>query len=179
LKIGLVALSAVAVVSSGVALIEGIQLVDLGRQREEFITQLRTRQGRELEAARHDCAAPAEHLYKIFGYSENADPKKDNSPATEEFTNHYSTRLSRCIMELSLGDIVDKSSDHPRQMITKNIFDVDERRDFGDYYWISSNTKNYFEQHPVICHMTPPDKDERYCRTNAEWENYEQEIMSS
>ena len=170
-------LACIAVVLAGLVIAEHTELTGMRVQRDQLTQKLSDRDAVRLEAAKHDCGTRSANLFRTLGYSDNSAQKKDGLH-TEEFANHFSKRLGRCLIEITISD-VGASNGQARQTIGKNIYDADERRSFGDYYWIASNTKKYWEQKPFQCHMTPPDKDEGVCNSTAEWEKFEQELMSS
>lgn len=152
-------------------------LAGLRRERDQLAHLLSDRESGRLDAAKHDCASRSVNLFRTLGFSDNP-AQKNSGMHTEEFVDHYSKRLGRCLIDITITDAA-SANGQARETISKNIYDADERRTFGEYYWISSDTKKYWEQKPFQCHMTPPDKDEGFCKSTGEWENFEQELMNS
>lgn len=73
--------------------------------------------------------------------------------------------------------VVSTSFHGVKETIIQSVFDVDERTDFGDYSWVSSDTKKYWEQRPIQCSMKPPGKPEAFCSTTGEWDAYVKSLM--
>jgi hypothetical protein len=121
-------------------------------------------------AAKIACAARAEAAFRALGYSEKGGDGASNLGDT--YNNHYNPALRRCLMV-----VVSTSFHGANETITQNIFDVDERADFGDYSWVSSDTKKYWEQRPIQCIMKPPGKPEAVCRSTDEWDTYVKSLM--
>ena len=124
----------------------------------------------KLNTDREGCAERTQRYFKSLGYSENE--TKDNMYTT--FQNHYSQRLGRCLMLIQTSSF---TGGH--QVTTESLIDADEHRNFGDYGWVSSDTKKYFEQKPMQCTMSPPDKVEGRCLSTDEWNAYTKEMLSS
>ena len=170
-------LACLALLLAGLLIAERSELTNTRGQRDQLAQKLSDRDAIRLDAAKHECATRSANLFRTLGYNDNPAQKKD-AMHTEEFADHFSKRLDRCLIEITITD-VGASNGQASQTIGKNIYDADERRSFGEYYWIASSTKKYWEQKPFQCHMTPPDKDEGFCESTGEWENFEQELMSS
>jgi len=126
----------------------------------------------ELDAKKLACSDRAQAVFRSMGYSDKGDPGKSGADS-QSYTNHYNPALNRCIMELTVTGFPSTN-----EVVTRTIFDADERTDFGDYAWVSSNTKKFYEQKPMQCKMTPPSKDEAYCHSTDEWEAYVKSLMS-
>lgn len=189
------ALGALGVVLAGTVIYQHLELVSVRGERDHLTTQreqltkqrdqltaqrdqLSSDQNPRYVAAKRDCAATAERMFHEQGYNDKTTTNKAGLPHNEEYSSHYSRRLGRCLYETATEDMT-YSGGKARDMIIKSIFDADERRDFGSYVWASSDTKKYWEQKPMQCHLTPPDKPESYCATTDEWTDYERELMNS
>lgn len=64
-------------------------------------------------------------------------------------------------------------------VITKSLIDTDERKTLGDYGWVSSDTKKFYDQAPMQCTMSPPDKPESACHTTFTYDAYVEDMLSS
>jgi hypothetical protein len=91
---------------------------------------------------------------------------------SDSYSNRYNPALKRCLMVL-----VNTSFQGAHETIIQTILDVDERADFGDYGWVSSDTKKYGEQPPIQCRMKPPGKPEAVCHSTGEWDAYVKSLM--
>ncbi len=122
-------------------------------------------------ATRIACAARAEAAFRALGYS--ARGGGDNAGnLSDTYNNHYNLALGRCLMV-----VVSMSFHGANETIVQSMFDVDERTNFGEYMWVSSDTKKYWDQPPIQCRMKPPGKPEVFCRSTDEWDEYVKSMM--
>jgi hypothetical protein len=150
------------------------QLVQLSQERDQLVSG----QNPRYIALRRDCAATALRMFHALGYNENVQKNDTGMPHTEEYSSHYSRQLGRCLLSYDDENYSsDKTGGH--QTITKGIMDADERRQFGEYLWFSSNTKKYWEQKPVMCRETVPGKAEAWCTSSDQWDDFERDLMNS
>lgn len=179
----------------GVAFSEHIDLTDVRQQRDHLAKQLDNsnyRQGQLLAerayyadeqspqnlAAKKDCAATALRMFHALGYNEHVQQNDTGMPRTEDYSSHYNRRLGRCLLAYDDENFSkDKSGSH--EVSAKGIIDADERRQIGDYLWMSSETKKYWEQKPIQCHETVPGKPEAWCHSTSEWDDFENDLMNS
>lgn len=117
------------------------------------------------------CAGRAEAAFRALGYSEKGGSDSAGNLG-DSYNNHYNQTLKRCLMV-----VVSTSFHGANETVIQSIFDVDERTDFGDYGWVSSGTKKYWEQPPIQCSMKLPGKSESVCRSTAEWDTYIKSLM--
>ncbi|GAA0300061.1 hypothetical protein GCM10009087_07380 [Sphingomonas oligophenolica] len=153
-----------------------LQTRSLGEVRQEnasLVAQLAESKDKALITAKRECAERAASVFHSMGYSDKGDGGKLGLD-TQTYTNHYSPRLKRCLMELMINGYQSGGT----ETVQRFVIDADERADFGDYSWVSSQTKKYWEQKPVICKMIPPGKDEMYCKSTDEWDAYVKSLMS-
>ena len=158
-----------AVISTAIALFEAQSLVDLHRERDTLKAGLASKEAEQLSAAKHECADQAQRYFRVLGYSENDNRAPTGMALFPSFTDHYSKSYDRCLMELVITTLKDG-----QQIEDKTIFDVNERKQFGEYGRVSSASQNF-----VRCHISPPGKAEKHCASNDEWEAFEKEIFAS
>jgi hypothetical protein len=65
------------------------------------------------------------------------------------------------------------------EVVSKSLIDTDEHTSFGEYAWVSSDTKKAYEQRPMQCAITPPDAAESSCHSTDEYEAYLTEMLAS
>ncbi len=161
----------VALVAAAFAILYAYELrtnTMLAGTNAKLSARLADKSGKDGEAAKVSCSGKAAEVFHSLGYS---DDDNGNSGRLPSYTNHYSQKLGRCLMMVEI--------DNTRTgAVSKQIFDADERTPFGDYFWIPSATKKYWEQAPIECHMTPPDRDDAFCRSTDEWDGYAKSLMS-
>jgi hypothetical protein len=83
-----------------------------------------------------------------------------------EFTNHYSAKLGRCFVIIkSISATQNVASTH------KLLVDAYEGKVLGNYVWINSQGKKFWEVAPSDCTVTLPSGEEKTCQSNDEWDN--------
>ena len=154
----------------GVAVWQFTVASDAQRQVGGLRQQLASRQIADLETARHGCSERAQRYFTTLGYDES----KMNDGTSTTFQNHYSVHLHRCLMTLESTSFKSANS-----VTTKTLIDADEHATFGNYAWVASATKKYWEQPPMQCTMSPPDKPEATCRTTDEYDAFVKDMLAS
>jgi hypothetical protein len=154
--------------ATGWGIIEAQSLDAVRQERDALKLELNSKAVARTDANRRECAQDAQAAFEKAGYSESA-----SSPqfAAEAFTDHYSRKYDRCLIELLLTG--------KRGEATRMIYDANEHQDFGEYYWFPSATKKFWEQKPIQCTIIRPGQDQTFCSSTAEWEAYEREMMNS
>lgn len=147
-----------------------LQIAALRQQVGSLRHRLTDKSNSDYDVQRHACSNRSQYYFTSLGYRENE--TKANGSST--FQNHYSRRLGRCLMTLETSSFTGG-----REVITKILIDTDERQTFGDYTWVSSDTQKYYEQKPMQCHLTPPDKDESYCHSTDQYDEFVKDMLSS
>lgn len=168
-----------AAMTIGLAILAVFQfysISDLHRQNEKLKAALDSNTAKEIADARVACSARSAAVFAGMGYTDKGDGGKTGADS-QTYTNHYNPVLKRCIMEVTVTTIM-TGMGTATESIARNIFDADERTDFGTYVWISSPTKKYYEQPPFECSMSPPGKSTATCRSHDEWERYVHSLMS-
>lgn len=82
-----------------------------------------------------------------------------------EFTDHYSATLGRCF-------VITKNTETTGNVISthKLLTDAYEGKVYGDYLWINSQGKKYWEVAPTDCSVTLPSGEEKQCKSSEEWD---------
>jgi hypothetical protein len=158
-------------VAGGWGFIQARSLQAMRQERDALRTEVNNTAQARADVKKRECAQVAESAFHKLGYSDNA---KSPTARSEAFVDHYSRKYDRCLVELLITDFQGGKETDVRQ-----IYDVNERQNFGDYFWISSETKKYWEQKPTQCRIARPGQDETFCSSTGEWETYEREIMNS
>lgn len=129
-------------------------------------------------ALRKDCAVTALRMFRALGYNEHIQKNESGMPRTEGYSSHYSRRLGRCLLSYDDENYSYDPKAGGHQTITKGIMDADERKQIGDYLWISSD-KKYWEQKPMMCHRNVPGQAESWCHSSGEWDDFQNDLMNS
>jgi hypothetical protein len=116
-------------------------------------------------AMREKCTAQADRRFQQLGYGEN-DPN-----LTAILQSHYNLKMSRCFMTIETTKLA------VPEIINRSLMDADEQRLYGEYMWMSSSTKKYWEQPPVLCHLTPATGWESNCKTDDEYKVFVAKYM--
>jgi hypothetical protein len=78
------------------------------------------------------------------------------------FTNHYNAQFNRCFVLIEITKGAPPSN-------AKSLLDAYEGKQYGDYFWINSQGKKYWEVQPVVCKATMPSGEERNCQSEEEF----------
>lgn len=131
------------------------------RKIEELVSQ-RVAASNDALDVQERCAAQAARAFEIAGH-------KDNEWAG--YTNHYSTRLGKCFIEIQSTDA--KTS--PGTIWTfKTLSDAYEGKTYALYSWHTVEGKKYWEVPPFECSLFPDGNDSniQVCKTKAEFESF-------
>jgi hypothetical protein len=132
--------------------------------------QLSEKGAAQFVATKQSCSDRSQRYFTSLGYDES----KADGGTFATFQNHFSARLGRCLMTLEIT-----SYPSGRQVISKSLIDTDEHRSFGEYSWVMSDTKKYYEQKPTSCTLSPPTKPEKNCFSTDEYDEYVKEMLAS
>lgn len=164
---------AAAIAACGWAMVQARSISELRQQERELQGQLRDTSWQRLAAAKKECAATAERLFHTLGYKEDTG-SSGNKNEWDTLTTHFSRKYGRCLMLTTSISVRDG-----KEFQNKLLMDANERQQFGEYDWMSSDTKKYWEQRPFTCEAAIPGEDSLTCTSTAEWETYERNMMNS
>lgn len=116
-------------------------------------------------AMREKCTAQADRRFQQLGYGAN-DPNLN-----AVLQSHYNPKMKRCFMSIETTKLA------VPEVINRSLMDADEQRLFGEYVWMSSSTKKYWEQPPILCHMIPATGWESNCKTDDEYKTFVAKYM--
>ena len=105
----------------------------------------------------------AEEARKAFNKSFK--PQQDG--ITYEFTSHYDTQTNVCYVLVHGGGVTTSTSS---PYVTNSVFDAIEGRTYGDYVWINTQKKKYWEVAPMICEVKPRGSDKVLCHSDEEFD---------
>lgn len=165
--LGLLALGLALLASTQLSNIHKLQAANL-----ELTAKLTDKADKDAAEAKVVCSDRAQAVFQSMGYSDKGDGGVSALDG-QTYTNHYNPLLKRCLMELTITGFSSGT-----EVIQRSFFDADERTDFGEYSWVASATKKYWEQKPVQCKMTPPGKEKSFCHSTEEWEAYVKSLMT-
>jgi hypothetical protein len=121
------------------------------------------------------CAAQAKRAFQ----EENVDWDRQNKQmnlgmqtVSVDFESHYNAKINRCLM------LVIRTTMLGKQMSTnKSLFDAIERREYGEYMWISHEGKKFWEVPPASCQLTPTHNETQYCKSEDEFKAFVAKYM--
>ncbi|MDD4954639.1 MAG: hypothetical protein PHP17_01170 [Candidatus Omnitrophica bacterium] len=99
------------------------------------------------------CFAAASAFFKESGF----DSKSSG------FQNHYNNKLNKCFINIKSA----KMGEDGRLSFNNLLYDVYNRKKYGEYSWKPEEGKNYWEVKPTVCFML--DKD---CGAIEDYENF-------
>src|ERR1039457_3481793 len=107
------------------------------------------------------CASQAEKVFRIMGYKEN-----QQNGNFDVYQSHYNAALNKCFTTIETTDI---HTTPGSMFVSRFLLDAYEQREYGEYTWMSSKTKKYWEVPPMVCKLIPSSGGEQLCRTDDEY----------
>jgi|ERR1022692_419552 triacylglycerol esterase/lipase EstA (alpha/beta hydrolase family) len=104
----------------------------------------------------------AEEAQKAF----NKSFKAEQDGVSFEFTSHYDTQAKVCYVLVHGSGATSKSTPY----VSYSLFDAIEGRTYGDYLWINSTQKKYWEVAPISCSVKPRGSDKVLCHSDDEFD---------
>lgn len=104
------------------------------------------------------CFEAANEFFKENGF----DPKNSG------FRNHYNKKLNKCFIDIKSA----KVDNEGRLSFHRAIYDVYNRKMYGEYLWKPEKDKNYWEVKPTACLML-----DKSCNAIEEYEGFVKEYM--
>ena len=104
----------------------------------------------------------AEEAQKAF----NKSFKAEQDGVSYEFTSHYDADANVCYVLVHGSGATSKSS---TPYVSYSLFDAIEGRTYGDYVWINSTQKKYWEVAPMVCSVSPRGGDKITCKSDDEF----------
>jgi hypothetical protein len=111
----------------------------------------------------------AEEARKAF----NKSYKAEQDGVSYEFTSHYDTQLNVCYILVHGSGSSHSSGDansNPSPYVSYSLFDAIEGRTYGQYVWINSTQKKYWEVPPMMCEVKPRGTDKMLCHSDDEFD---------
>ncbi len=113
----------------------------------------------------HDCAAQA-----LIEFRRENLP--NSSVISDHFTNHYNASLNKCLMVPQTTMVMGTTPS-----TAKVLYDAFEGKDYGNYMWINSQGKQFWEVAPTECSVTNPSGREHKCASSEEFDNLAKQYM--
>jgi hypothetical protein len=105
------------------------------------------------------CARQARQQFTLSGWDKNP---------MAGFGNHYNSEIGRCFVQI---EDTEEDKTNPGTFITsKNLSDAFEGKTYAEYIWHSDKAKKYWEVPPLMCRVTLPSGEERYCHSSDEFD---------
>jgi hypothetical protein len=93
--------------------------------------------------------------------------KVEQGGISYEFTSHYDAQMNVCYI-LVHGSGVNIGTQSP--YVSYVLFDAIEGRTYGQYTWINTQKKKYWEVEPLDCSVSPRDSDKVTCKSAYEFD---------
>jgi hypothetical protein len=147
------------------------QQLDTGKRDASTIAELRSalasKSNQENGQAARDCATQSGKVYAAM--------KAEWSRVTPgirlislDYQNHYNAKLAKCFM--TTNEMTQNGMPPYSLITTKLLFDAYENRTYGNFIWMASDTKKYWEQPPEKCSVTPKTGIEKTCKSTEEYD---------
>ena len=81
------------------------------------------------------------------------------------YTNHYQHTTNKCFIQIENTEVTNNT---PATSIV--VSDAFEGKTYGEFMWINSQRKKYWEVKPFMCKVTLPSGEEKYCYSREEFE---------
>lgn len=107
------------------------------------------------------CSTSAEAFFKNAGYSHS-----NTLPVTEEFVNHYNSKLRKCFVLIKSFDM---KSQPGHVLISHFVFDAIEGKGYGSYIWESDKQKAANLVPPLECEAVMSDGVKKHCQSKDEF----------
>jgi hypothetical protein len=117
------------------------------------------------------CAAHAAKLFNELGYNENVP-----APGFQRYASHYNITRGKCFVLIE-HSAFPSSGGGVQNTRTINLYDAVERRSYGDFLWISSGTKKYWEVKPMMCRTNPSVATEELCDSEEQFKEFVAKYM--
>ena len=111
----------------------------------------------------------AEEARKSF----NESFKREQDGVSYEFTSHYDAQNKVCyVLVHGSGAARPRgiANGTPSPYVSYSLFDAIEGRTYGDYVWINSTQKKYWEVPPMVCEVRPRGSDKVLCHSDDEFD---------
>lgn len=111
----------------------------------------------------------AEEAQKAF----NKSFKTEQDGVSYEFTSHYDAKNNVCYVLVHGSGVArprGTANGNPSPYVSYSLFDAIEGRTYGDYVWINSTQKKYWEVPPMTCEVRPRGSDKMLCHSDDEFD---------
>lgn len=116
------------------------------------------------------CAQLAKRVYAEFGVENAAETQKTGSKKVRilgDYQSHFNVKLGKCLMLIETRDMLDSQF-----IISAYVVDVNERRQYATYAWMSREGKKYWEVPPMACSLALSLRETRICKTRDEFDEF-------
>jgi len=97
--------------------------------------------------------------------------KAEQDGIAYEFTSHYDAQNNVCyVLVHGSGVVKGNASGSSSPYVSYSVFDAIEGRTYGEYVWINSTQKKYWEVPPMICNVNPRASDKILCKSDDEFD---------
>ena len=103
------------------------------------------------------CAEQARKSFNEMGYK----PKD-----LAGYENHYNSQFNKCFIMVQNTD----TTYSPTIWTHKSLSDAYEGKTYGEYSWHTIKNKKYWEVPPFMCKVVLPTGEDRFCKSDEEFE---------
>ncbi|MCK9615102.1 MAG: hypothetical protein M0R48_06330 [Candidatus Omnitrophica bacterium] len=125
---------------------------------QEFPAKSVSKSSTEIMELENKCFLAASDFFKENGFN----------PKNCGFQNHYNSKLNKCFINIKSA----KMEEGGRLSFHKLLYDVYNRKKYGEYSWKPEDGKNYWEVKPSICFTL-----DKSCRAVEDYESFAKEYM--
>lgn len=112
----------------------------------------------EIIELKNNCFAAASNFFKENGF--------DSKDCT--FQNHYNNKLNKCFINIKSA----RMGEDGHLSFHKALYDVYDRKMYGEYSWKPEGGKNYWEIKPTTCFVL-----DKSCQAIEDYENFVKTYM--
>jgi hypothetical protein len=134
----------------------GAKLNNVEKENQELTAKLNgVTKGASLELQKK-CADQSASEFKTWGW---------NKKPLAGYDNHYQQNLNKCFVRIENSEF---TNNVPATSIT--VSDAYEGKVYGDYQWINTEGKKYWEVKPFICKVTLLSGEQKFCHSKEEFD---------
>ena len=133
----------------------------LEKQNKDLAAKLEAQTNTASLASQKECATQAESAFASGGWGKEK---------MASFTNHYNSKMNKCFVEVQNTDAKGATKDGAGILVSREVFDAFEGKEFGNYAWSSRAGKKYWEVAPFMCYVLSSSGEKVTCHSSDEFD---------